>query len=45
MLWYKILQNTIYCGKLAFTTYWVYEPDLSLLTPSSYPAVKRKEVN
>ena len=24
MLWYKILQNTICCGKLAFTTYLVY---------------------
>jgi hypothetical protein len=24
MLWYNPLQNTIYCGKLRFTTYHVY---------------------
>ena len=25
MLWYKLLQNTIYCGKLHFTSYQLYE--------------------
>jgi hypothetical protein len=25
MLWYKLLQNTIYCGILHFTSYHLYE--------------------
>jgi hypothetical protein len=25
MLWYQVLQNTIYCGKLQFTSYQSYE--------------------
>lgn len=24
MLWYKLLQNTICCGTLGFTSYWLY---------------------
>ncbi len=24
MLWFKLLQNTIYCGKLHFTSYQIY---------------------
>lgn len=41
MLWYKLLQNTICCGTLSFTSYRLYGVEEDFSNAVSVPQIKK----